>query len=87
MTDMTHVFAGIKLGTLTTVAMVATGTIEDGHVSITVAITCCVFISGIVWWLSSQFQRISDRLDSIELSLRNCPTNKKDCLPETQKHQ
>lgn len=44
----------------------ATGlNIEDGRVSLAVAVTCTVFICGIVWWLSSRFQRISDSIEGL----------------------
>lgn len=75
---MNEFYTAAKVGVSTGVAMLATVgvNIEDGRVSVAVAVTCTVFICGIVWWLSSRFQSIADsqkemnnRLTKIEREL------------------
>lgn len=61
---MNEMLLAVKVGVSTGVAMVATAAasmnIEDGRVSVVVAVTCTVFISGIVWWLGKKFQELAD---------------------------
>mgnify|MGYP006921333865 CR=1 FL=1 len=59
---MNDVIMAGKIGIATGVTMFASSSvnIEDGRVSLAVAVTCTVFICGIVWWLSSRFQSITD---------------------------
>jgi hypothetical protein len=80
--SMQELIAAGKVATATGIAMLATikgsVNVEDGRVSVAVAISCTVFICGIVWWLSSRFQKIADqaeltnkRLDAIESRIAN----------------
>jgi len=76
---MHELWMALKLGGITGLTMFASSAvnIEDGRVSVTVAVTCAVFIAGIVWWLASRFQKIADansqinrRLEWIERELK-----------------
>lgn len=73
---------GTAIGGATGLTMFASSSInvEDGRVSVAVAVTCTVFICGICWWLATRFQSIADsqaemnkRLTKIEneLTARN----------------
>ena len=61
--------------------------VEEGRISVAVAVTCTVFICGICWWLGSRFQSIADsqaemnkRLTKIEneLTARNEADDRQD---------
>lgn len=76
---MHELFIACKIGVTTGLTMfaISNANIEDGRVSIAVAVTCTVFICGMVWWLASKFQKLTDanndfrnRLGVIELQLR-----------------
>ena len=75
---MNELWAAVKVGSSTGIAMFAAESmpIEDGKVSVVVAVTCTVFICGIVWWLASRFQRIDDRLHNIEKRFESLPCDK-----------
>jgi hypothetical protein len=78
---MHELIAAAKIGVSTGATMLAatniSANIEDGRISVVVAVTCTVFICGIVWWLSSRFQKIEDstaqtnrRLDAMEAQMK-----------------
>lgn len=76
-----NLVVGLKVGGVTGAAMVATEALvlENGRVSVVVAVSCTVFICGIVWWLASRFQRVDDRLSNMERRLDSLPCDKNDC--------
>lgn len=85
---MIEMWAATKVGGATAGTMFALGNmIEDSHVSVTVAITCCVFISTVVWWLASRFQKIDDRLVKIENSMNNFETHQNKRERESKKRK
>ena len=77
---------GIVAGTAST-ALFAVVSLDGSTISVEAAVGVVVFISGVVWWLSSKFTKIDDSLtrlksDMAELKkvLKNCPASKKlDC--------
>ena len=86
------VVSGIIAGTAATALAVVT--LDGASISIELAGGMLVSVGGVVWWLSSKFtnltdnqNRIHERLDSmaerlerIEVVLRNCPAAKNvDC--------
>lgn len=90
---MADALGATAIGVMTAGSM-AVVSVDGINVSLGVAVPCMVFVSGIVWWLSSRFQRIADgqseshrnqqqiseRLSKIEMALRNCPAQKNgDC--------
>lgn len=86
---MHEFWMALKVGVATGIAMFAStpGNLEDSRVSLAVAVTCTVFICGIVWWLASRFQSIYDnqkemnaRLSKIEqeLTARNAADDRQD---------
>ena len=83
---ISELWAATKVGLATGITMFAAAPIIDqGRVSVTVAVSCTVFVCGCCWWLSSRFTRIDDRLEKIEHDLKSrpcqlngeCKTNKK----------
>ena len=75
---MHELWMASRVGGLTGATMFATSNlnVEEGRVSVAVAVTVMVFVSGVVWWLSSRFQSIADsqremsaRLSKIEAEL------------------
>jgi hypothetical protein len=74
--NMIDGFVGITVGTATTVGMLAAASLDGSTISIEAAVGVVIFISSLVWWMSSKFQRMDDRLSNIERSLENCPRNK-----------
>lgn len=72
---------GMKVGGTTGLTMFAAETllVEDGRVSVAVAVTCTVFICGVVWWLASRFQKVDDRLLRMEERLEKLPCHEHDC--------
>jgi hypothetical protein len=71
--------AGLKIGGATTIAMVVVEQvpIEKVRVSLAVAVSCCVFICGLTWWLSSRFTKIDARLEGLERRLKEPPCDTK----------
>lgn len=69
-----ELWATTKIGATTIFTMFAAAPlIDEGRISVTVAVTCTVFICGCCWWLSSRFTRIDDRLEKIETDLKSRP--------------
>lgn len=82
---------GLKVSLPTVGAMFAVEQVvplEQGSVSLVVAVSCTTFIGSLVWFISSKFQRISDRLDSIEKQLTKLPCeNSCDCVLKGRKYE
>jgi hypothetical protein len=82
---MTHMIenmvVGLKVGGMTGATMLAAETVllEHGRVSVVVAVSCTVFICGIVWWLASRFQKVDDRLSNMERQLDSLPCDRNKC--------
>jgi len=64
---------GILIGPLTSGGYFATSMIEDHSVALQVVVPIMLFVSSAVWWMASRFQRIDDRLRSIEQAMAKCP--------------
>lgn len=60
--------AKVAIATGTTMFASTSVNVEDGRVSVAVAVTCTVFICGICWWLASRFQSISDSQNEMKAS-------------------
>lgn len=76
---MSELWLGIKMGGAVSGSMVAAANIDGGNISVTAAVGVCVSVAGMTWWLSSRFQKIDDRLTSIETRLTSLPCDKKEC--------
>ena len=71
MNYMHELWAASKVGAATSATMAIVGNIEGQNISVTVALTCSVFIAGIVWWLASRFQKIADTQDDLSRRLKS----------------
>lgn len=77
-----NMVVGLKVGGSTGLAMLAAESVllENGKVSLVVAVSCTTFICAIVWWLASRFQRVDDRLSNMERRLDSLPCDKNNCI-------
>lgn len=71
MNYMHELWAASKVAAATSGTMAIVGNIEGANISVTVALTCAVFIAGIVWWLASRFQKIADTQDDLSRRLKS----------------
>jgi hypothetical protein len=91
-----EIWRAVKVGCPTGLTMFATSSniepvlnLEKGQISVAVAVTCTVFICGLVWYLASRFQALADgqadvsrRLSRIENDLNDLPCGRNGCLPK-----
>ena len=81
--NMTSILAGFKIGTATGCTLAVSTFIENGAVSIPVAVTVTMFVGTCVWWTSKRFQRIDDQLEHLRDRLQNLPCDKKYSCDDT----
>lgn len=63
---MNSVSVGIKIGMATSGTMMASSQLDGGNISITAAVTCCVFVAGVVWWLAKKFEHIDGQIKELK---------------------
>ena len=80
MHNMIDGLTGLTAGTVVTA--LAAVSLDGASLSIEVVGGLILTVGGTVWWLSSKFTKLDDRLAAIEKVLSNCPAarnNKFDC--------
>ena len=67
---MNGAMIGLKIGAATSGSMLAAAELDGGNISITAAVACCVFVSGVVWWLSKKFEHIDGQINDLKKQVK-----------------
>ncbi len=84
--NMEPLAIGAKIGAACGSALFASSGLDEGNISIVAAITCMVFVCGVVWWLAAKFQRLDDKLEYMHKRMEGLPCQECD-WPNGRKHR
>lgn len=73
---MTTLFAGLKIGLPTVLAMLAVTELDRGSVSVQAATGVIVAVVGATWWLSGKLRQLEDGINEVNRRMDSLPCDK-----------
>ena len=70
---MTTLYAGLKIGIPTVLAMLAATELDKGTVSIQAAVGVIVAVVGATWWLSGKLKSLEDGIKEVNRRIDGLP--------------